>query len=209
MLQTSATDLSGLDWPSEQSRAQQLWSRRESAGTKWRTSPGQEGRWGWLGPCSQARVAASLEWEWGAGWTGGQGASWHSPPASAQKYRWSQCGGSRPLRAERAVPPSHPHPPPSEQWALLLPRNEEEEAGPGLGRIWDSEWVRRGASGRDPSGVAGQPPRAPWAAGLSSPRLRIRFFLSKRVEVTVFLSPLMNRFWVARVTIETGAILSK
>lgn len=35
------------------------------------------------------------------------------------------------------------------------------------------------------------------------------FLLSKRVEVTVLLSPLMNRFWVAGVTIETGAILSK
>lgn len=115
----------------------------------------------------------------------------------------------RPPRAEKAVPLPNPTPPPSEQWALLLPGEEEEEARPGLGRIWDSEWVRRGAAGRDSSGVAGQPLRALWAAGLSSPQLRIRFFLSKRVEVTVFLSPLMNRFWVARVTIETGAILSK
>lgn len=95
----------------------------------------------------------------------------------------------RPPRAEEAVPsPSHT-PPPSEQWALLLPRVEEEEAGPGLGRIWDSVWVRGGAEGRDSSGVAGQPPRAPWAAGLSSPQLRIRFFfLSKRVEVSFLVS---------------------
>lgn len=66
-----------------------------------------------------------------------------------------------------------------------------------------------GSPGRDLHRVQGQMPRAPWAAGLSSPWLRISFFLSKRVEVTVFLSQLMNRFWVAGVTIETGAILSK
>lgn len=51
--------------------------------------------------------------------------------------------------------------------------------------------------------------RALWAAGLSSLSIRTSTFLSKRVEVTVLLSPLMNRFWVAGVTIETGAILSK
>lgn len=77
---------------------------------------------------------------------------------------------------------------------------EESRTLPGCGR---------GAVGRGLNKVEGQLPRAPWAAGLSSPWVRISFFLSKRVEVTVFLSPLMNRFWVAGVTIETGAILSK
>lgn len=60
-----------------------------------------------------------------------------------------------------------------------------------------------------PPGVEGQMLRALWAAGLSSLSIRTSTFLSKRVEVTVLLSPLMNRFWVAGVTIETGAILSK
>lgn len=38
-------------------------------------------------------------------------------------------------RGQRKLYPPTPTPPPSEQWALLLPRDEEEEAGPGLGRI--------------------------------------------------------------------------
>lgn len=71
-----------------------------------------------------------------------------------------------------------------------------------------SEWGW-GCLGLLPPGVEGQIHRALWAAGLSSLSLRTSSFLSKRVEVTVLLSPLMNRFWVAGVTIETGAILSK
>lgn len=173
VLQTSAADLRGLDWPSEQSRAQQLWARRESASTKWRTSPGQGARWGCWVPAARPG--------WRQAWSGDgvqeerrSGCFLALSASPSPEMQVESVWRFRGHRGQRKLSPSPPpNPPPSEQWALLLPGDEEEEAGPGLGRIWDSEWVQRGAAVRDSSGVAGQPLGAPWAAGLSSPRLRI------------------------------------
>lgn len=129
-------------------------------------------------------------------------------PASAQKdtgeyAAWREW---RPRGKRKRPPLPRPHP---LVGSIAAREDEEVVSRVQVQRARTLLRCGREAAGRDLNRVEGQMPRAPWAAGLSNPWLRISFFLSKRVEVTVFLSQLMNRFWVAGVTIETGAILSK
>lgn len=150
---------------------------------------------------------------------GGAGVPRALLPAAAQEDMVESVWDDQRPRGRREQPRRHhplypkppPQPPPSAVGCVAPQKDEEEEttiqsileeSGTPLG-------YRGGAAGKDLNRVEEQTPRAPWAAALSSPWLRISSFLSKRVEVTVFLSQLMNRFWVAGVTIETGAILSK
>lgn len=137
-----------------------------------------------------------------------------------RKTWWSQCGairdrgtGESNLATTTPCTPNHPHHLPLPRAVNCVASQKDEEEETTIQSILEKSGTplgyRGGAAGKDLNRVEEQTPRAPWAAALSSPWLRISSFPSKRVEVTVFLSQLMNRFWVAGVTIETGAILSK